>query len=162
MEAGPHPDNQDFSASPLEQKLRDDLKQAMRSGDEVGRSVIRLVLAAIRNTEIARQVALADADVLGVIAKEVKQRHESIEAYKQGGRQDLVAREEAELAILNGYLPQQMSREEVIAEARRVINEVGAQGLADKGKVMPKLIAQLKGKADGREINAVVTELLGS
>ncbi len=161
MEAGPHPDNQDFSVSPLEQKLRDDLKQAMRSGDEVGRSVIRLLLAAIRNTETARQVALADADVLGVIAKEVKQRHESIEAYKQGGRHDLVAREEAELTILKGYLPQQVSREEVIAEARRVIKEVGAQGLADKGKVMPKLIAQLKGKADGREINAVVTELLG-
>ena len=146
----------------LKQKLTDDLKQAMRGGDEVRRSVIRLVMAAIKNAEIARQAALDDADILGVIAKEVRQRRESIESFKQGNRQDLVAQEEAELAILNEYLPQQMTREEIVAEARRVIDEVGAQGLGDKGKVMSQLIAQLKGKADGREINAVVTELLGS
>jgi len=146
----------------LKQKLADDLKQAMRGGDEVRRSVIRLVMAAIKNAEIARQAALDDADILGVIAKEVRQRRESIESFKQGNRQDLVAQEEAELAILNEYLPQQMTREEIVAEARRVIDEVGAQGPGDKAKVMPKLIAQLKGKADGREINAVVTELLGS
>ena len=146
----------------LKQKLADDLKQAMRGGDEVRREVIRLVMAAIKNTEIARQAVLEDADILGVIAKEVRQRQESIESFKQGDRQDLVAKEEVELAILKEYLPQQMSREEIIAEARRVIEEVGAQGMGDKGKVMPKLIAQLKGRADGREINAVVTELLGS
>jgi len=144
----------------LKQKLTDDLKQAMRSGDKVRRSAIRLLLAAIGNAEIARRAALEDADILGIIAKEVRQRHESIEAFKQGNRQDLMAQEEAELAILQEYLPQQMSREEVVEAARRVIEEVGAQGLGDKGKVMPKLIAQLKGRADGREINAVVTELL--
>lgn len=146
----------------LKQKLADDLKQAMRSRDEVRRSVIRLVMAAIKNAEIARQATLEDADILGIIAKEVRQRHESIESFKQGNRQDLVAQEEAELAILNEYLPQQLTREEIIAEARQVIEEVGAQGPGDKGKVMPKLIAKLKGKADGREINAVVTELLSS
>jgi len=144
----------------LKQKLTDDLKQALRDGDKVRRSVIRLVIAAMRNAEIARQATLEDADILGVIAKEIRQRKESIEAFKLGKRQDLVAQEEAELAILEEYLPRQMTREEIIAEARRVITEVGAQGLGDKGKVMPKLIAQLKGKADGREINAVVTELL--
>ena len=138
----------------------DDLKQAMRGGDKVRCSVIRLVMAAIKNAEIARQADLEDGDILGIIAKEVRQRRESIEAFKQGSRQDLVTQEEAELAILQGYLPQQMTREEIIAEARRIIEEVGAQGPADKGKVMPKLIAQLKGKADGREINTVVTELL--
>jgi len=124
------------------------------------RSGIRLVMAAIKNAEIARQAALDDTDILGIFAKEVRQRHESIEAFRLGNRPDLVAQEEAELAILNEYLPQQMTREEIIVAARRVIEEVGAQGLADKGKVMPKLIAQLKGRADGREINAVVTELL--
>ena len=144
----------------LKQKLMDNLKQAMRGRDKVRLSVIRLVMAAIKNAEIARQAALEDTDILGIIAKEVRQRRESIEAFKQGNRHDLVAQEEAELAILNEYLPQQMTREEIIAAAQRVIEEVGAQGPGDKGRVMPKLIAQLKGKADGREINAVVTELL--
>ena len=147
-------------ATGLKQKLSDDLKQALRQGDKVRRSVIRLVMAAINNAEIARQATLNDADIYGVIAKEIRQRKESIEAFKLGKRQDLVAQEEAELAILQEYLPQQMTREEIIAEARRVIDEVGAQGAKDKGKVMPKLIAQLKGRADGREINEVVTELL--
>ena len=147
----------------LKQKLTDDLKQAMRSGDKVRRSVIRLVIAAIRNAEIARQTALDDdTDILGIIAKEVRQRRESIEAFKQGDRQDLVAQEEAELTILNEYLPRQMSREEIIVAARQVIEGVGAQGPGDKGKVMPQLIARLKGRADGREINVVVTELLTS
>ena len=146
----------------LKQKLMDDLKQAMRSGDEVKRSAIRLLMAAIKNAEIARQASLEDADIFGIIAKEIRQRKESIEAFKQGNRQDLVAREEAELAILEKYLPQQVTREEIVEAARRIIEEVGAQGPGDKGKVMPKLIAQLKGRADGREINEVVTELLTS
>ncbi|MFC1915930.1 GatB/YqeY domain-containing protein [Chloroflexota bacterium] len=146
----------------LKQKLTDDLRQAMRSGDTVKRSALRLLMAAIGNAEIARQAALEDADILGIIAKEVRQRHESIEAFKQGNRQDLVAQEEAALAAIQEYLPQQMTREEIAEAARRVIAEVGAEGPGDKGKVMPKLIPQLKGRADGREINAVVSELLGS
>jgi uncharacterized protein YqeY len=144
----------------LKQKLADDLKQAMRQGDKVRRSVIRLLIAAINNAEIARQATLNDADIYGVAAKEIRQRKESIEAFKLGKRPDLVAQEEAELAILQEYLPKQVSREEITAEARKVIAEVGAQGPGDKGKVMPKLIAQLKGRADGRDINEVVTELL--
>ena len=144
----------------LRQKLLDDLKQAMKGGDKVRRSVIRLVMAAIINAGIAKQTDLDDTDILGIIAKEVRQRRESIEAFKQGNRQDLVAQEEVELAILNEYLPRQMTREEIIVAARQVIEGIGAQGPGDKRKVMPQLIAQLKGSADGREINAVVTELL--
>ncbi len=144
----------------LRQKLLDDLKQAMRGGDKVRRSVIRLVIAAIRNAEIARQATLDDTDILGIMAKEVRQRRESIEAFRQGNRHDLVAQEEAELTILNEYLPRQMTREEIIVAARQVIEGAEAQGPGDKGKVMPQLIAQLKGRADGREINAIVTELL--
>jgi uncharacterized protein YqeY len=162
VEAGTNSKDQNSLSSSLKQKLTGDLKQAMRSNEKVRRSTIRLVLAAIGNAEISRQAALNDTDILGIIAKEVRQRHESIEAFKQGSRPDLVAQEEAELAVLNEYLPQQMTREEIVIAARRVIDEVGAQGLADKGKVMPTLIAQLKGSADGREINAVVTELLSS
>jgi len=148
--------------SALKQKLADDLKQAMRDGDKVKRSAIRLAMAAIKNAEIARQTVLEDGDILGVIAKEIRQRKESIEAFKQGGRQELVAIEEAEMAVLEQYMPKQMSRDEIVAEARRIIEEVGAEGIRDKGKVMPQLIARLKGRADGREINEVVTELLGS
>ena len=144
----------------LKQKLTDDLKQAMKAGDTLKRSVLRLVLAAVKNAEIAKQKALEDGDVLGIIAKEIRQRKESIEAFKSGNRPDLAANEEAEMAILETYMPAQMSRDEIVAEARQVIEEVGAGGISDKGKVMPKLIAKLKGKADGREINEVVTELL--
>ena len=146
----------------LKEKLSADLKQAMRGGDKARRSAIRLILAAVHNAEIARQSSLTDGDVLGVIAKEARQREESIQAFKQGNRQDLVAQEEAELAVLQEYLPEQMTREEIVAEARKVIEEVGAQGPKDKGKVMPKLIGELKGRADGRQINEVVTELLSS
>jgi uncharacterized protein YqeY len=144
----------------LKQKLNDDLKQAMKGGDTVKRSALRLLMAYIHNAEIAKRAALDDADILGVIAKEVKQRQESIDSFKQGSRQDLVAKEEAEMAILQGYLPQQMTRDEVVEAARQVIAEVGAQGPSDKGKVMQQIIPRLKGRADGKEINEVVTELL--
>jgi uncharacterized protein YqeY len=146
----------------LKQKLSDDLKQAMRSGDTLKRGAIRMLMAAINNAEIARQAKLEDSDIFGVIAKEVRQHRESIEAFKQGNRQDLVDKEEAELAVLKGYLPQQMTRAEVIEAAQKVITEVGAAGPGDKGKVMSKLMAQLRGRADGREINEVVSELLRS
>ena len=146
----------------LKEKLNSDLREAVRGGDKVRRSVIRLVFAAVQNSEIARQAALEESDILGIIAKEARQRQESVEAFKKGNRQDLVAQEEAELAILEEYLPQQVTRDEIIAEVRRIIEEVGAQGPGDKGKVMPRLIAELKGRADGREINEVVTELLSS
>ena len=146
--------------SPLQQKLTDDLKQAMKDGDAVKRSVIRLVMAAIKNAEIAKQKALEDSDILGIIAKEIRQRKESIEAFKEGDRPELAANEEAEMTVLEAYMPAQMSRDEIVAEAKKVIGEVGAESIRDKGKVMPQLIAKLKGQADGREINEVVTELL--
>jgi uncharacterized protein YqeY len=144
----------------LKKKLNNDLKQALKGRDKLRSSVIRLIMSAVHNNEIARHATLEDNDILGVISKEAKQRKESIEAFKQGNRQDLVAQEEAELAILNEYLPEQMSRDEVMAAARNVIDEVTAQSLHDKGKVMSKLIPQLRGKADGKLINEAVTELL--
>jgi uncharacterized protein YqeY len=144
----------------LKDKLNNDLKQALRSGDTTKRNVIRLVLAAVNNAEIAKQAKLTDGDILGVFQKEIRQRQESITAFKQGNRPDLVAIEEAEMTVLQTYLPQQASRDEILTAAKRIIEETGARGPADKGKVMPKLIAEFKGKADGRDINAVVSELL--
>lgn len=144
----------------LKEKLQTDLWQSMKNQDNVRRSTLRLLLAAVKNAEIAKRGSLDNPDILGVVAKEIKQRNESIEAFKLGARPDLVAREEAELAILKEYLPRQLSRDEIIAEARQVIEEAGAQGPRDKGKVMPIIMARLKGKADGREINEIVTGLL--
>jgi len=147
--------------STLKQKLNDDLRQALRGRDKCRSSVLRLLLSAIHNTEIAKQASLEDADVLGAIAKEAKQRKESIEAFRQGNRPNLVAQEEAELVILQGYLPQQMSRQEITEAAKKVIEETGACSPRDKGKVMGTLIPQLKGRAEGQVINQVVSELLG-
>jgi uncharacterized protein YqeY len=144
----------------LHEKLMADLKDAMRSGDKARLSVIRMVRARLQNAEIAQQKTLDDPDVIGLIVKEAKERRESIEEFKKGNRQDLVDKEEAELAILLEYLPQQISREEIIAAARQAIEELGARGPQDKGKVMQKLMPQLKGKAEGRDINEVVTQLL--
>jgi uncharacterized protein len=159
------------------QKLNDDLKQSMRERNELKTSVLRLLISAIKYAELKKQDAefnkhpeisdlkqftLTDADILGVIAKEIKQREDSIEAYGQGHRQDLVNKETAEMVILKTYMPQQLSSEEIRVEVKQVIAETGAKGPSDKGKVMPKLMARLKGKADGKEINNIVTELLSS
>jgi len=146
--------------APLKEKLTNDLKQALKSGDTLKRDVIRLVLSAINNAEIAKQAKLADGDILGVFQREIRQRQESILAFKQGNRPDLASKEEAEMAILQGYMPAQATKEELLAAAQRIIAETGARGQTDKGKVMPKMMAEFKGKADGREINNIVSELL--
>ena len=134
----------------------------MRSKD-VGRlSTLRLLKASIQNAEIAKGQPLEDADILVVLSREVRQRRESISEFRKGDRADLVEKEEAELAIILEYMPQQMSRDEIIAAARGVISEVGAQGPSDMGKVMGKLMPHLKGKADGKEVSSAVGELLRS
>jgi len=147
--------------SDLEKKLAEDMKQAMKSGDTLKRDTLRMLIASVKNAWMAKQADLTDADVLGVISKEVKRRQESIDAFKKGGRTDLVVKEEAEMVVLQAYLPEQLSHAEIVAAVKEVIGTVGAQGLGDKGKVMQQLMPKLKGKADGKEINDVVTKLLG-
>jgi uncharacterized protein YqeY len=146
----------------LLQRLRDDLKQALRNGEKERVSTLRLLLANIGNAEIAKGGSLDEGSLLSVISKQAKQNRESIEAFRKGNREDLVSKEERELAVLLEYLPQPMSADEIAAAARQVIEEVGARGPGDKGKVMGKLIPQVKGKADGAEVNAIVSELLAS
>ncbi len=146
----------------LVEKIKEDLKEAIRKEDRIRRSVLRLALARIKDAEIAQQRVLDDAGVMEVLVKEVKQRRESIEAFRRGNREDLVSQEEAELAILLEYLPQPLSREEIIALAQKTIAEVGAKGPGDKGKVMGRLMPQLKGRADGKEVSTIVSELLAS
>jgi uncharacterized protein YqeY len=151
----------------LKDQLSADLRDAMRSGDEVRKSTLRMLITAIRNAEIPPEGAtqgrtdLDDAAVLDVVRKEVKQRRDSIDLYSKANRTDLAQAEEAEVAVLSTYLPQQMSRPEIEAVAREIIARLGAAGPADKGKVMPVIMGELRGKAEGREINSVVTELLG-
>jgi uncharacterized protein len=144
----------------LKDKLSDDLKQALREGDDVRKRTLRVLMSVVHNAEIEKGEALDDSGVLGVIAKQTKQRRESAEEFRKGDRQDLVEREEAEEAVLQTYLPAAISREEIVAAARKVIAEVGAQGPRDVGKIMPVLVKQLAGRAEGGEISAVVRELL--
>jgi len=144
----------------LKDRLAEDLKDAIRGGDERRKIAIRLVVAAVKNAEVAQAAPLDDSGVLKVISKEANRRRESIDQFRKGNRPDLVALEETELAILQTYLPPAMSRDEIVQAARAVIAQVGARGPADKGKVMPVLIGQLAGRAGGREINEVVTQLL--
>ena len=144
----------------LKDKIREALKEALKRQERPQISVLRLLLSEIKNAEIAQQKPLDDNKTLDVIAREVKQHRESIEAFKQGNRSDLLAQEEAELNVLMEYLPEQMSREEIIAAVRQAIDAVEAKGIRDKGKVMSRLMPQLKGKADGKEVSDIVSQLL--
>lgn len=144
----------------LQEKIATDLIQAQKRGAKARVSALRLVRAGVKNAEIAKGASLDDAGVIDIISREVKQHRESIAEFTKGKRQDLVDKEEAELAALLEYLPRQISRKEISEAARKVIEQVEARGPGDKGKVMSQLMPQLKGKADGREVSDVVAELL--
>jgi len=146
----------------LKDSIREALREALKKQQRTEVATLRLLLSEIKYAEIAQQKPADDSRVLDVIAREAKRRRESIEAFRRGNRADLVAREEAELAVLMSYLPQQMSREEIISAARQVVDAVGATGPGDRGKVMSQLMPQLKGKADGKEVSEIVSELLGA
>ena len=146
----------------LKQTIQESLKDALKQQREVEVATLRLALSEIRNAEIAQQKPADDDKVLEIIAREAKRRRESIEAFKAGNRDDLVAQEEAELAVLLRYLPEQMGRDEIVAAARQVIDAVGAKGAGDKGRVMSQLMPLLKGKADGKEVSEIVSGLLAA
>lgn len=146
----------------LKEQLQNDLQDAMRASDEVRKSTLRMLMSAINNAEVAgaERKELSDEQVMQVIVKQVKQRRESIEEFKKANRQDLVDKEAAEMKVLEAYMPPQMGREEIEAEVRKAMEETGAATAADKGKLMKVLMPRLSGKAEGREINEVVTQLL--
>jgi uncharacterized protein YqeY len=144
----------------LKQRLQEDLKEGLRNRDERRKSVIRMSLAAITNAEIEHEGVLDDAGMAAVLQKEARRRGETIAELRGANRPDLLAAEEAELAILEQYLPRLMSREEIAQEARQVIAETGATGMGQLGAVMRQLMSKLKGRADGSVANEVVRELL--
>jgi uncharacterized protein YqeY len=144
----------------LKQQLQEDLKDALRARDEQRKSVIRLALAAITNAEVEQGEELDDAAVAALLQKQAVQRRDTIAELESVDRPELLAREEAELVILQAYLPRLMTREEITDEARRVIAEVEADSMRDMGRVMRPLMAELRGRADGSMVNEVVRELL--
>jgi len=146
----------------LQARIQSELGDAMRARDETRKSALRMLLAAIKYAEIEARQPLDDAAVVSVVQKQVKQRRESILEFKKANRQDLVDKEEGEMAVLEVYLPQQADRSEVEAAARKLVAETGASGPRDIGKVMPPLVRQFAGRADGRLINEIVRELLGA
>jgi len=145
-----------------QQKLVKERSRLWQTGtvDESGNPIVDEAEREKQLAEIAKLTPLTDEEQVAVLTTEVKRRRETIADAEKARRPDLIAREQAELEVVLGYLPKQMSREEVTAAAQQVIAEVGAQGLQDTGKVMGKLMPQLKGKADGKMINEVVKELL--
>ena len=149
----------------LREQLSNDLKDAMRQRDETRKRTIRGIIAAIQKEEAGTdestgRVSVGDEEILQLIVRQVKQRRDSIEAFRAGNRPDLVAAEEAEMAILQSYLPPTLGRAEIEVTARQIIAEVGASGPRDMGKVMKPLLARLGDQADGRLASEIVRDLL--
>lgn len=148
--------------STLQDRVQAELLAATRERDETTKSTLRMLKAAIKNAEIEARKPLDDDGVMAVVQKQVKQRRESILEFEKANRTDLVEKEAAELTVLERYMPQQADRSEIEAAARKLVDETGASGPRDIGKVMPPLVKQFAGRADGRLINEVVRELLGA
>lgn len=144
----------------LKEQLRTDMTAAMRAGEAQRRDVLRMVMAAVKQTEVDTRVALDDAGVQDVLRKQIKLRQESIADFTRAGRQNEVEREMAEITIIEGYLPQMLSREEIEQLAHVAIAEAGVSDAKGIGQVMSRLMPHVKGRADGRLVNEVVRGLL--
>ena len=144
----------------LKTHLGEDFKSALRSGEKLRLSVLRLLIALIKNREVEKRGPLTDAEILQAIVASCKQRQEAIEQYERGGRQDLVEKEKAELLILQSYLPQPLTSEELQTMVFEAIREAQAASLKEVGKVMAVLMPKVTGRADGKVVNALVREAL--
>ena len=142
-------------------KLQQDLKDSLKSGDKVRTDAIRMLISRLKNERISKGEDLTEDQEFSVLSKEAKKRKESITMYRQGGREDLVAREEREFEIISSYLPAELSDEEIESIVSSVINETGAESLKDMGKVMGKVMPQVRGRADGKRIQEIVKKKLG-
>lgn len=145
----------------LADTIREQMTTAWKAGDLPRRDALRLLLSAFKYTEIELGHPLEDADTVRVLQKEAKQRRDSITEYEKANRADLVAKEQVELTVIEEFLPQQMSDDDLRALVREVIEEVGAAGPSDLGKVMRPLLAKVAGRADGGRVNQMAREFLG-
>ncbi|WP_440602566.1 GatB/YqeY domain-containing protein [Bacillus sp. GB_SG_008] len=141
-------------------RLNDDMKQAMKNKEKEKLTVIRMVKAALQNEEIKLQHSLLEDEELTVLTREVKQYKDSLLEFEKAGREDLVDKLKSEIQILETYLPEQLTEEELAAVIQQVISEVGAASKADMGKVMSAVMPKVKGKADGSQVNRLVSQLL--
>jgi len=146
----------------LRERIQSDITTAMRSGDALRRDTLRMAESSIYNAEKRDRRTYGDDEVAGVLAREVKTRRESVEAFRNGGREDLASKEEAEIDILAGYLPEQLSEAEIAALVDEAVAATGAAGPRDMGKVMGWLAPRTKGRADGRAVSQAVGKALGS
>ena len=144
----------------LREKLDEDLKSAMRAKDSLRMNTVRALKSAVKYREIELMKPLDDAGILGVMATEIKRRRDSVEQYRAGNRADLADKEEAEIKILQEFLPQQLTREEVEAKVAEAITRVGAQGPKDMGAVMKALLPEVQGRADGKVVSELVKQRL--
>jgi uncharacterized protein len=144
----------------MKEKLEVALKEAMRAGDDVRKRSIRMVLAAVRQVEIDRQVKLDDPAVSSIIQKEIKTRRESVEEARGANRPDIVAATEAEIVVLQAYLPEAMDADELKALVEATVVEAGGRSPADMGKVMKLLMPRVAGRAPGDQVSAVVRQVL--
>jgi uncharacterized protein YqeY len=144
----------------LNERLNEDMKQAMRSQDKFKLSVIRMVRSAIKNIEIDQRKSLDDNEVLDILTREIKQRRDSLQDFEKAGREDLAETVKAEIEVINEYLPQQLTEEEVKVIVQQTIQEVGASSKAEMGKVMSALMPKVKGRADGKLVNQFVQQHL--
>jgi len=145
----------------LKDKLMDDLKSAMKDKDIIRKNVVQLIRSGVLQFEKDNKVTLDDDGVLDVIAKQLKQRRDSLPEYEKSGRDDLIAQLKREMELLMEYLPAQLSTEELRAIVKKAIDATGAASVKDMGKVMAAVMPETKGRADGKEINAIARELLG-
>jgi uncharacterized protein YqeY len=149
-------------ANGVNDQLQDDLKAAMKSRDETARDTIRFTLAAIKNAEIDKGGPLSESEELSLLQRETKRRVDSIDQFREAGRQDLVDREQAQLAVLRKYMPVELTEDELEELVRAAIAETGASEVKDLGKVMPVAIQRAAGRADGKRLSAAVRDALAS
>lgn len=145
----------------LKSRLNQDLKEAMKAKDEVRLRTVRMLLAAIKNFEVEQMRPVTDEEILQIMSKEIKKRQEAIEMYEKGNRQDLAQAERLEVQIIQSYMPQQMGEGEIRELAKKIITELGLSSPKDVGTAMKAIMPHVKGRADGKLVNKIVSELLG-
>lgn len=143
--------------SSLKKRIDEDLKEALKKRDKVKLDVLRMLKSEIRYKEIDNKSELSDDEVISVLSTSIKKRRDSIEQFEKGGREDLVSREKAELEVVSGYMPQQLSEEELLGLIKQVIEAVGATGPSNLGTVMKEVMPRVRGRADGKKINQMVS-----